>query len=92
MDVVGKSLHVGESAVGMEHALGVASALPCVVEIDVDVSGVAHTGADEHVGGGTDIGVGDVLGEVVPAVPTHRRRGGELLAEGRGGAKKGGTG
>ena len=73
VDVVAEGLHVGEAVVGVEDALGVALALPGVVEVDVDVAGVLHAGGDELVGGAADVGVGDVVGEVVPTVPAHRR-------------------
>ena len=77
MDVVGESLHVGKFAVGVDDALRVALTLPGVVNVDVDVSGVAHAAGDHGIGGGAHIGIVDLAGEVVPAVPSHGRRGGE---------------
>ena len=73
VDVVAEGFHVGEAVVGVENALGVALALPGVVQVDVDVAGVLHAGGDELVGGAADVGVGDVVGEVVPAIPAHER-------------------
>jgi len=58
---------------------GVALALPGVVDVDVDVAGVAHAGGDEQVGGVADVLVGDLAGEEVPAVPAHGRGGGDGL-------------
>ena len=83
MNVVGQRLHVGKSFVGMQNTLRIALALPGVVNVDVDVAGIAHAGLDQHVGGGAHIRIGDVLGEVVPTVPAHGRRGGDGLGEGR---------
>ena len=51
MDVVGERLHVGKLAVGMDDALRVALALPGVVDVDVDVAGIAHAGGNHGVGG-----------------------------------------
>jgi len=76
VDVVAERLHVGEAAVGMELSVGVAGALPGVVDVDVDVAGVAHAGGDHEIGCGTNVGVGDVFCEVIPAIPAHWRSGG----------------
>ena len=90
MDVVGEGLHVGELVVGLDVAAGVALAFPGVVDVDVDVAGVAHAGGDEEVGGVADVLVGDLAGEEVPAVPAHGWGGGDgfVLGEGCGGEKK----
>ena len=74
MHVVGQGFHVGELGVGVEDATRVALAFPGVVDVDVDVAGVSHAGGDDLVGGVADVLVGDSLGEVVPAIPAHRRR------------------
>ena len=62
MHVVGEGLHVGEFGVGVEHAVGVAFALPGVVDVDVDVAGVLHAAGDDLVGG-----IADVLVVTLPA-------------------------
>ena len=38
MDVIAERLHVGEALVGMQHALGIARALPAVAELDIDIA------------------------------------------------------
>ena len=78
MDVGGERLHVGEPAVGLDAALGVALALPGVVDVDVDITRIPHAGGDHGVGCGAHVGVGDLFGKVVPAVPSHGRRGRQL--------------
>jgi hypothetical protein len=90
MDVVGEGLHGGELVVSVEDALRVALAFPCVVDVDVDVSGVAHAAGDKCVGGCADICIGDTTGEVIPAVPAHGWSGGEggILGESRGSKSK----
>ena len=50
MDVVGEGLHVGEVRIGLDVAVGVATFLPTVVDIDVGISGVAHAGGHHGVG------------------------------------------
>ena len=59
--VVGQRLHVGELRVGVQHAVGVALALPGVVDVDVDVAGVFHAGGDDLVGGVANVLVGDLV-------------------------------
>ena len=44
VDVVGQRLHVGKFVVGLDESIGVALALPGVVDVDVDVAGIAHAG------------------------------------------------
>jgi hypothetical protein len=76
VDVVGEGLHVGEFVVSVDDALRVAVALPGVVDVDVYVASVAHTGGDEEIGRGADVLICDLTGEEVPAVPAHGRSGG----------------
>jgi hypothetical protein len=57
----------------MKNAGGVALGLPGVVDVDVDVAGVSHAGGDNLVGGIANVLVSDSLGEVIPAIPSHRR-------------------
>ena len=71
MDVIAEGFHVGEAVVGVEDSLGVALALPGVVKVYVDVSSVLHAGGYELVGSAADVGVGDMVGEVIPAIPAH---------------------
>ena len=66
----------GNFAVAVDDAGGVSVALPGVVDVDVDVAGVAHAGGDEEVGGVADVFVGDFAGEEVPAIPAHGGCGG----------------
>ena len=80
MDVVGERLHVWKLVVGMDEALRVALALPGVVDVDVDVAGVAHPARYHGVGGLADGLVSHLFGEVVPTVPSHRRCRGERRA------------
>ena len=78
VDVVGQRLHVRKLAIGVEHSLRVAFTLPGVVDVDVDVSGVAHAAGDQSVGRGAHIGISHLGREVVPAVPAHGRRSSKL--------------
>ena len=49
MNVIGKRLHVGKFAVGVDVALRIPLALPGVVNIHVDVPGILHAGGDHGV-------------------------------------------
>lgn len=51
MNVGSKAPHIRKSAVRMEHAAGVACALPSVVHIHLDVTCIAHAGAELPQGG-----------------------------------------
>ena len=73
MHVVGQRLHVGKLRVCVQHAVGVALALPGVVDVYVDVTSVFHSSGDELIGGRANVLVGDAAGEEVPTVPAHRR-------------------
>src|ERR1700739_1322392 len=78
MHVVGQRFYVGKFLVGGEYAARVALALPCVVDVDVDVARIFHAAGNDLVGGVADVLVGDFAGEVVPAIPAHRRSCGHL--------------
>jgi len=49
MHVVGEGFHIGELAVGVQHARSIALPFPCVVDVDVDVPSVFHAGSDHLV-------------------------------------------
>src|SRR5271170_4810154 len=91
MDVIAEALHVRKTTVRMEDTLCVALALPCVIDVDIDVAGIAHAGVHEHVGSGADVRVSHMRSKMVPAVPAHGRCRGDLrLAESRRGGEKNG--
>ena len=64
----------GNFGFGLQHAVRVTPALPAVVDVDVDVAGIAHAARDHRVGDLAHGAVVDVGAELVPAVPAHRRR------------------
>ena len=74
MNIGGQRLHVRELGVGAEPPVGTARPLPAVVDIDVAIAGVAQSGGDHRIGDRADGLVVDLLGELVPAAPAHRRR------------------
>ncbi len=78
VNVVGQGLHVRKLAIGMKNALGVALTLPGVVNVDVNITGVAHSAGDHSVGLCTHCGVVNFVAEMVPAVPAHGRGGSNL--------------
>src|SRR5215472_13433324 len=78
-NIVGERLHVGELLVAMNNAFGVAVALPGVVDVEVDVSGIAHTAGDEGIGHFADRLVVNLAREEIPAVPAHRGRLGKAV-------------
>src|ERR1700744_5666288 len=77
MNVVCKSLHVWKAIVALDGAVGTTLSLPTVVDIDVNVSGVAHAVRDHRVCSSAYVSVGDALKEMIPTVPAHRRRPGK---------------
>src|ERR1019366_4083855 len=89
VDIVGQGFHVGEFFVGEDVAVFIAAGhpgafdhaalLPGVVDVDVDVAGLAHAGGSDGVGHPADGRVIDATGELVPTVPTHGRGLGEAV-------------
>jgi len=53
-----------------------AADLPAVVQVQVDITGVAHPARDERVSDAPELGLVEVAaaGQLVPAVPAHGRR------------------
>ena len=74
MDVIGQRFHVRELGVRMDHALRVALTFPGVVDIHINIAGVPHSACHDLIGRVTNILVGDLIGEIVPAIPAHWRR------------------
>src|SRR5260370_2274947 len=72
------SVHVRELAVGMYESDGVSTPIPGVVNVDVKIAGVTQTTSHHGVGLRSHCGVVDILVEMVPAVPAHRRSGSQL--------------
>ncbi len=75
VNVVTECLHIGKALIRMQHALRIAFSLPGVVDIDVDIAGVAHTGTNQRICGSTNIRIGHVAGEMIPTIPPHGWRG-----------------
>ena len=73
MHVIREGLHVGKLPVGDDISFRVPFILPGVINIDIDVSQLAHAGGHHGIGHGADRGVIDFAREFVPAVPTHGR-------------------
>src|SRR3546814_18530592 len=38
MDIIGERLHVGKLRIGLQHAVGVALALPAIVDVDIKIA------------------------------------------------------
>src|SRR5205814_7301068 len=83
MHVFGKRLHAtGEAdGIGHEPAGAVAGHLPAVVDHEVLIARIAHAALGQRVRRLLDELRADVASEVVPAVPAHRRRAGQLVVE-----------
>ena len=93
MDVAGQRLHVGEAAVGVDHAafvprrdllvriLGPRPAHPRIVDVHVLVAVVREARLDHDVRRLAHQGVARLLVEGVPVVPAHRRREGQRVAD-----------
>ncbi len=81
--VVGERFDAAGKARGVrdEPSLGVARHLPAIVDHDVLVAGVAHAVGGHGVGRFLDELRAHVAAEVIPAVPTHRRRAGEPVVD-----------
>ena len=74
VDVIGQRLHVGKFFVGGDVAVFIALfGFPGVVDIDVDIAGVAHAAGCDGVGHAAHGGVVHFAGELVPTVPAHGR-------------------
>ena len=54
---------------------------PAIVDIDVLVSVVGHAGGDHDIGGMTHVLLGDAVVVDIPAIPAHRRRQGQRVAD-----------
>ena len=54
--------------------LRVAAQLPGVVDVDVGVAGLAHAAGNHRIGHCAHGRVVNSAGELVPAIPAHRRR------------------
>src|SRR5271166_6910615 len=81
MHVVGEGLHVRKLVVGLNHPAGVAVALPGVIDVEVDVAGVAQSAGDHGVGHLADGLVVDATGEEVPTVPSYGRGFGQAVGQ-----------
>src|SRR5207249_7615626 len=84
MDLVSEIAHAAREcpAVLNEVTVVISRALvPCVVDDDVAVTGVAHPALDERVCGLEDETLRDERAEPVPRVPAHRRRRREPIGE-----------
>src|SRR5215470_2525308 len=73
MDVVADSFHAVRKMLGIPDDVpaGIATHLPAVVNIDVNVSGIFHARLHNRVRHALDQVFADVTGELVPRVPTH---------------------
>src|SRR5271154_2259131 len=88
MDIVGQPFHVGKFLVRLQHALRVAFSLPGVVDVDIHVPGVLHSGGYQCVRDFLhNLGI-DFFRELIPAIPAHGRRLGERLRHAGGSEKQ----
>ena len=75
MDIIGQGLDaVGKAfRIGLDEAIGIALAMPAVVQVDVRIAGIAHTRLNERIGDAADKFLVDITGKFIPSVPTHLR-------------------
>ena len=75
MDVVRQRLDTRREflRVGGDEAISIARAVPAIVDDDILIAGVAHSARDHRVRRRPHRLLVDVAGELVPAVPAHRR-------------------
>jgi hypothetical protein len=66
--------------VGLDVTVGVALALPAIVDVHVLEAGVLQAGLDHGIGGLTDQALVDFAGKFVPAVPAHLRGAGQAFS------------
>src|SRR5260370_24156257 len=74
MHILRKRFHVRELLVGLYVSILVALGFPSVVDVDVNVAGIAHAAGCHGVRALAHGFVVDSSGEFVPTAPTHRRR------------------
>src|SRR6185369_16526458 len=74
VNIIGQRLHVRKFLVGLDVTLRVAAGFPGVVNVDVSVSGCPHAVTGHGVGNTAHRRVINPAGELIPTVPTHRRR------------------
>ena len=79
--VIGQRLHsMGKSGgIGNDVSFGVPGNLPTVINDNIFVSGIFHTGGNHVVGHLTNEGIADVAAELVPTVPAHGRSQGQFF-------------
>src|SRR5438477_6763613 len=82
MHIVRQRLHAGWEAlgVGLDVAVGVALALPAIVNVHVLEAGVLQARLDHGIGGLADQSLVDIAGKFVPAVPAHLRGAGQAFS------------
>jgi hypothetical protein len=80
MEVIAERLHSRWELlrIRLDVAVRVARELPAIVEVDVDVTGVAQARLYQRIGGLVDQRLVDRTAVMVPAVPAHRRGLGEV--------------
>src|SRR5208282_794575 len=74
---------VSELLVRPDATLCIACALPAVIDVDVDVAGLFHAVRGDGVCRAAHVRCGHLAGEVIPTVPAHGGRGGDLGLRGR---------
>ena len=79
VNVVRERLHVGKLGVGDDVALGVAPTLPGVVDVNENIAGRGHAAGHYCVRGLAHRDVVDLVAEMIPAVPAHRRSQGQSV-------------
>src|SRR5258708_1884792 len=84
VEVIAQGLHARRKSgwVRLDFAFRVPADLPAIVQVDVDVTGVPHSGAYHQVRRSLKYGLVDSHVKGVPTVPTHRRRLGQTISHG----------
>src|ERR1700734_1343752 len=73
MNIIRERLHVRKLLVRMDDPLCVAFTLPCVIDIDIHISGLSQAAAHHGIRLGAYDRVADLVREMIPTVPTHGR-------------------
>src|SRR6476659_9522123 len=66
----------------MDYSILIPLAFPGVVNVEIDVPGAFESGRDQRIGGFANSLVINFVREMVPAVPSHWRRGREFVLGG----------
>src|SRR3569623_56837 len=82
MHIIAKGFHVWKSVIGLKCAAArAARSLPSVIDVDVSPPVGRKATLDQVPSGRANLRIVDVFAPAIPAVPTHRRRKGDAIAD-----------